>query len=252
MRRDPLVHLIALTSSACALISMVDSFSFAIAKTRDDVRSAAAATIMDYAAVAKGYAEGNVNHDVSQNIDAMLEPLRASPLRTPLDILDVCCASGRDLLALKGLGHNPVGLDGVAEFCEMSREASGCEVWEQSLTDLDLPVGRFDAIFCNACLFHVPYVALPETLRALSAALRPGGVLFVSNAHGFGEDREGWTSGRTPGTRSYVCWLSEATWVQTCRAATGLELLKSYYRPPGKPRSQQPFLATVWRKPNDC
>ena len=175
---------------------------------------------MDYAAVAKGYAKGNMNHDVSL--------LRALPLRTPLDILDVCCASGRDLLALKGLGHNPVGLDGVAEFCEMSREASGCEVWEQSLTDLDLPVGRFDAIFCNACLFHVPYVALPETLRALSAALRPGGVLFVSNAHGFGEDREGWTSGRTPGTRSYVCWLSEATWVQTCRAATGLELLKSY------------------------
>ena len=244
----------ALLAPLMILSSMADSLSFTIARTSDEVRAAAAATIMDYAAVARGYAEGNMNHDVSQNIDAMLEPLRASPSRlaSPFDVLDVCCASGRDLLALKNLGHNPVGLDGVAEFCEMSREVSGCEVWEQSLADLDLPAGRFDTIFCNACLFHVPFVALSGTLRALSGALRPGGVLFVSNAHGFGEDREGWTTGRTPGTRSYVCWLSKRTWVETCRAATGLNLLKSYYRPPGRPRSEQPFLATVWQKPCDC
>lgn len=218
---------------------------FAIAKTNEEVRSAAAATIADYGAVAEGYAAGNMNHDVSQNIEAMLAPLKGSP---PFDILDVCCASGRDLLALKKLGHRPIGIDGVEQFCEMSRELSGCEVWQQSLTALELPEERFDAIFCNACLFHVPSVALPDTLRALAAALRPGGVLFCSNAHGFGEDREGWTQGRTPGTRSYVCWLSETTWVETCKAASNLNLLQSYYRPPGKPRSQQPFLATVWQK----
>lgn len=133
-------------------------------------------------------------------------------------------------------------------FCEMSRQLSGCEVLHQSLTDLTLPESSFDAIFCNACLFHVPSAALPTTLGALAAALRPNGVLFVSNAHGFGEDKEGWTEGRTPETRSYVTWLSEDTWVRVCKRATGLTLLQSYFRPPGRPRSAQPFLATVWQK----
>ena len=119
------------------------------------------------------------------------------------------------------------------------------QVWEQSLTQLDLPMGRFDAVFCNACLFHVPSIALPKTLASLEATLRPGGILFVSNAHGFEEDREGWTDGRTKGTRSYVCWLSERSWLAQVKAATSLKLLQLYYRPPGKPKSQQPFLATV-------
>jgi SAM-dependent methyltransferase len=176
----------------------------------------------------------------------MLTPLQGRA--APLDILDVCCASGRDLVTFGGMGHRAVGLDGVAAFCDMARARSGCEVLQQSLTELDLPSSAFDAIFCNACLFHVPRAALPTTLQRLAGALRPGGTLFVSNAHGFGEDREGWTAGRTAATRSYVCWLSEESWVSICGGATGLTLLQSFYRPPGKPPSQQPFLATVWQK----
>ena len=209
------------------------------------LRAASEATIADYAARAEAYALGSLDHDVSQNIDALLRPLKDRA--APLDILDLCCAGGRDLVAFKKLGHRPIGLDGVSAFCEMAAARSGCEVWQEDLQQLDLPAERFDGIFANACLFHVPSATLPATLRALHGALKPGGVLFVSNAHGFGEDREGWTEGRTPTTRSYVTWLSEDTWVSTCRAA-GLELLELFYRPPGKPRAQQPFLATVWRR----
>ena len=211
----------------------------------EQAREAARATIADYAARAAGYAAASLDHDVSQNIEAFLSPLSGTP--APLDILDVCCAGGRDLLAFTKMGHRAVGIDGVEEFCDISRLHSGCEVWQQDLTALDLPEGRFDGIFCNACLFHVPSAALPETLRRLTASLRPGGVLFVSNAHGFGEDKEGWSGGRTPTTNSWVCWLSEESWVERCEDA-GLVLLDKFYRPPGKPRSQQPFLATVWKK----
>jgi SAM-dependent methyltransferase len=212
------------------------------------VRAACRATLDDYAAVADEYAAGNMDHDVSQNIDALVRPLSEQQLGRPLDILDVCCASGRDLVAFTQLGHCAVGLDGVPAFCEMSRALSGCEVWEQDLSALDLPACRFDGIFANACLFHVPRAALPGALSALHGALRPGGVLFVSNAHGFGEDTEGWTDGRTQATRSYVCWLSEESWVSICKAA-GFELLELFYRPPGRPRAHQSFLATVWQKP---
>lgn len=214
-----------------------------------DIAEACRATLLDYAAVADGYAQGNMNHDVSQNIDAMLRPLVDRP--APLDILDVCCASGRDLLTFKKMGHRAVGLDGVPRFCELSRAHSGCEVLEQDLSALSLTPERadsFDAIFCNACLFHLPSAALPAALAQLRAALREGGILFCSNAHGFGKDNEGWTDGRTDGTRSYVCWLSEQTWKDIV-TRQGFELLESFYRPPGKPRAQQPFLATVWRKP---
>ena len=90
---------------------------FSIAQTTEEVAAAAEATLADYAAVAEGYAAGNMNHDVSQNLQAMLAPLlRAHADRAPppsFDVLDVCCGSGRDLLALQGLGHAPVGLDGV-------------------------------------------------------------------------------------------------------------------------------------------
>mmetsp|Transcript_22650 Transcript_22650/g.34353 ORF Transcript_22650/g.34353 Transcript_22650/m.34353 type:complete len:235 (-) Transcript_22650:159-863(-) len=216
------------------------------ANTEEQIRQATTKTLADYGAVAEQYARGNMDHDVSQNIHAMLEPLQTSK-EGPFDILDVCCASGRDLVAFKAMGHRPVGLDGVPEFCRMARKLSGCDVWEQNLATLNLPPLRFDAVFCNACLFHLPLAALSSALTALQATLRDGGILFVSNAHGFGKDQEGWTNGRTPTTRSYVCWLSEDTWIQTCEAA-GFELLDKFYRPPGKPREQQPFLATVWRK----
>ena len=59
-----------------------------IARTADEVRFAAESTIADYAAVADGYAAGNMNHAVSQNIEAMLEPLASVGVEAPYDILD--------------------------------------------------------------------------------------------------------------------------------------------------------------------
>ena len=47
----------------------------------------------------------------------------------------------------------------------MARAHSGCEVWQQDFLALDLPDGRFDGVFANAALFHVPSQALPRVLR---------------------------------------------------------------------------------------
>lgn len=204
-------------------------------------------TIKDYDAVAASFDDGNKTHDVSQNLEALLKPLLAGGDRA-LDVLDLGCAGGRDLVALTQRGHRAVGLEGSPAFVALARaKVPGCEVWQQDLAQLDLPRERFDGVFANATLFHVPIEALDGTLSQVWATLRPGGVFFCSNAHGFGEDKDGWTQGRTPGTRSWVCWLSEETWVARCERA-GFELLDLYYRPPGRPRAQQAFLATVWRK----
>jgi SAM-dependent methyltransferase len=195
-----------------------------------------AATLDHYNERAAEFWEGTRDHDVTQNIHALLRRIEGEP---PFRILDFGCGPGRDLAAFRALGHEPVGLDGSAALAALARSNSGCEVWEQDFLALDLPAARFDGIFANACLFHVPSAELPRVLRELHAALKPRGVLFASNPRGNGE--EGWNGGR------YGVYHHLDAWRGFCQAAGFVEL-EHYYRPPGLPREQQPWLASVWRK----
>jgi SAM-dependent methyltransferase len=194
------------------------------------------ATLQHYENRAQAFREGTRDHDVTQNIAALLRHITATP---PFTILDFGCGPGRDLKAFTALGHLAIGLDGAASFVEMARAESGCEVWLQDFLALDLPAERFDGIFANASLFHVPRAELPRVLRELHAALKPAGVLFCSNPRGSNE--EGWNGGR------YGVWHDLEAWRALVTGAGFVEL-EHYYRPPGLPRDQQPWLATVWRK----
>jgi SAM-dependent methyltransferase len=195
-----------------------------------------ARTLGHYEARAADYAAGTRDHDVSQNITALLRHIHHPP---PLTILDLGCGPGRDLATFRRLGHHAVGLDGAQAFVALARAATGCEVLQQDFIALDLPAERFDGVFANASLFHVPRAALPEALRRLHVALKSGGVLFSSNPRG--DNREGFTGER------YGCFYDLATW-QALLTAAGFEELEHYYRPPGLPREQQPWLASVWRR----
>ncbi len=203
----------------------------------DQLQQISVHTLAHYRRFAEGYRTGTWDHDVSQNIAALLAATGAPP---PLRILDLGCGPGRDLIAFRDLGHAPVGLDGCPEFVAMAKAASGCPVWLQDLLALDLPAGRFDGVFANAVLFHVPSQALPAVLSALLAALKPAGALLASNPRGANE--EGFADGR------YACFYDFPTWRRVV-AAAGFELIDHYYRPPARPRHQQPWLVTVWRKP---
>jgi SAM-dependent methyltransferase len=202
----------------------------------NQLRQISARTLAHYGRFAEAYREGTRDHDVSQSIGALLAAIGGAP---PLWLLDLGCGPGRDLIAFRALGHQPVGLDGCPEFVRMAKAASGCPVWLQDLLALDLPAGHFDGVFANAVLFHVPSPALPRVMADLWATLRPGGVLLSSNPRG--ADDEGFADGR------YACFYDFATWRHLVEAA-GFELLDHYYRPPGKPRHQQPWLVTVWRR----
>ncbi len=200
-----------------------------------DLASVVSQTLQHYDDRAAKFREGTLGHDVSQNIGALLQHIEANPAAA---ILDFGCGPGRDLKAFAALGHAPVGLDGCSSFVAMARER-GFEVWEQSFLALDLPDNRFDGIFANASLFHVPSQELPRVLRELHATLRPRGVLFSSNPHGHNE--EGWNHGR------YAVYHDLETWRRFMIEA-GFTELEHYYRPTGLPREQQPWLASVWRK----
>jgi SAM-dependent methyltransferase len=200
-----------------------------------DFATVTATTLEHYNGRAEEFWNGTRDHDVKQNIDALLRHIRGAP---PLRILDFGCGPGRDLCALRALGHEPIGLEGSPVFAAMAREHSGCDVWEQNFLALKLPPNHFDGIFANASLFHVPSQALPRVLGELHATLQPGGVLFTSNPRG--ENEEGWKGGR------YGAWHDLESWRAYLDAA-GFTELEHYYRPAGLPRDQQPWLASVWR-----
>lgn len=196
-----------------------------------------ASTLEHYERNAESFRAGTREHDVSQNIAALLEHIDADP---PYTLLDFGCGPGRDLATFAALGHVAIGLEGAPSFVAMAQAATGCTVWQQDFLALELPAGRFHGIYANASLFHVPAQELPRVLGELWAALKPGGVLFTSNPRGANE--EGWNRGR------YGVYHDLETWRRYLQAAGYCEL-RHYYRPHGLPREQQPWLATVWRRP---
>jgi SAM-dependent methyltransferase len=202
-----------------------------------DLHKLTSRTLAYYEQRAAEFRAGTRDHDVSQNIAALLRHIEGLP---PCTILDFGCGPGRDLKTLADLGHTAIGLDGAAEFAAMARTASACEVWQQDFLRLDLPSNRFDGIFANASLFHVPSQELPRVLRELYAALKPAGVLFSSNPRG--ENEEDWNGER------YGAYHNLETWRRYLTDACFTEL-EHYYRPTGLPRERQPWLASVWRKP---
>ncbi len=201
-----------------------------------DLEKIANLTLEHYNQHAEEFWQGTRDHDVSQNIEALLQYVEGEP---PFTILDFGCGPGRDLKVLSELGHIAVGLEGSARFAAMARAYSGCEVWQQDFLKLDLPGSHFDGVFANAALFHVPSQELPRVLGELNRTLKPGCVLFSSIPHGHNE--EGWTYGR------YCAYYDLETWRRHMSAAGFVEITH-YYRPAGLPREQQPWLASVWRR----
>jgi SAM-dependent methyltransferase len=194
-------------------------------------------TLAHYEQNAESYRTGTADHDVSQNVSALLDAIQGEP---PFSLLDFGCGPGRDLKTFSSLGHEAIGLDGSARFVAMARDHSGCEVWRQNFLALDLPAGRFDGVFANATLFHVPSQDLPRVLGQLHACLKPGGVLFSSIPRG--QNQEGWVQGRYAVFHDLDAWRGYVS-------AAGFAELSHYYRPSGLPREQQPWLASLWRRP---
>lgn len=205
--------------------------------TPEDLQKIAARTLEHYERGAQAFWEGTRDHDVSQNINALLQHIQTTP---PFELLDFGCGPGRDLQAFTALGHRAAGLEGSKALAAMARANSGCEVLEQSFLDLRLPAEHFDGVFANAVLFHVPSQVLPRVLSELHVALKTGGVLFTSNPRGQGQ--EGWNGDRYGAFHDWASWRGYM-------GAAGFAELTHYYRPTGLPHEMQPWLASVWRKP---
>jgi len=189
-------------------------------------------TIGHYEDNAESFRIGTKDHDVSQNIAAFLGAL---PKGKQLDILDFGCGPGRDLNVFKQMGHRPTGLDGSKEFCKMTQQLSKFPILHQKFLHLELEDNSFDGVFANASLFHVPSLELSRVLKEIHSALRKGGILFSSNPRGSSEGWQGQRYGHYMEFEESQIYLKQ----------NGFKILDHYYRPSGKPRELQPWLAIV-------
>ena len=119
--------------------------------TPEDLHRIAARALAHYDQRAQAYWEGTRDHDVSQNITALLQYIETA---APFVLLDFGCGPGRDLKTFQALGHHAIGFEGSPQLAAMARANSGCEVLKQSFLELDLPCSHFDGVFANAVLFQ--------------------------------------------------------------------------------------------------
>ena len=90
-----------------------------------DLKEITDLTLSHYNERAEDFWEGTRDHDVGQNIAALLQCIEGEP---PFTILDFGCGPGRDLKVFAELGHVAVGLEGAAHFAAMAHAHTGCEM----------------------------------------------------------------------------------------------------------------------------
>lgn len=114
-------------------------------------------------------------------------------------VLDYGCGAGEEMAWLRGRGFRVEGVEGTLEFLLAARRrCPGVRILHARFERVPLPPARYDGIWCNAALIHVPPPELARQLEKLKTALRPGGLLGLTLCWGRGKRflRGDWIPGR--------------------------------------------------------
>ena len=135
-------------------------------------------TLAYYNQNADAFIQGTQNADMSEQYRFFLKYL------TPgCKLLDLGCGSGRDSVYFSSLGFAVTAVDGSEELCKRVRSNFGINAICTDFADLSF-VAQFDAVWACASLLHVSKRDMPKVLQKVSAALKPGGVLYASFKYG--------------------------------------------------------------------
>ncbi|MBQ2262071.1 MAG: class I SAM-dependent methyltransferase [Loktanella sp.] len=133
-----------------------------------------------YSSNAATYAQSG-GEKISQHLNRFLAEL---PARAR--ILELGCGGGRDAKALIAAGHDVEPTDGIPEIARQAEELLGIPVKVLRFEELEAR-DAYDAIWANASLLHVARTALPDVLRRVRTALKPGG-LHLATYKGGGQE----------------------------------------------------------------
>lgn len=134
-------------------------------------------TLNYYNQNAEAFIEGTRNADMSEQYRLFLKHLSGGKL------LDLGCGGGRDSAYFASLGFAVTAADGSEELCRRVRESYGIPALCIKFEELSF-AEEFDGVWACASLLHVKKADLPGVLEKVSAALKPGGVLYASFKYG--------------------------------------------------------------------
>ncbi len=126
-------------------------------------------------------------------------------------VLDAGCGSGRDTKAFNALGYQVQAFDASAEMVRLAAAYTGLPVRQMTFNMLEAEE-RYDGIWCCASLLHLPQAELPEAMRRLARALKPGGIWYLSFKYGVGEREKAgrhFTDLNEPGLEALVAALPQ-------------------------------------------
>jgi SAM-dependent methyltransferase len=128
-------------------------------------------TLDFYAREAEAYA---ARYRVSEELAPFLARIPAGGR-----ILELGCGGGQDSEAMLAAGFDATPTDGVPELARQAEKRLGRPVRVLLFENIDF-VAEFDGVWANACLLHVPKLALPAIFGKIHRALRDGGVMYAS------------------------------------------------------------------------
>lgn len=130
-------------------------------------------------------------------------------------ILDLGCGSGRDAKAFLQYGYSVRAADGTPAMARAASLFLGQPVDVLLFEQLD-EKNAYDGIWACASLLHEPKRALPDVIRRIERALKPGGIFYCSFKYG---DDEGERNGR------YFSDLTEASLTPLLQSS-GLDIVE--------------------------
>ena len=112
-----------------------------------------------------------------------------SRLPVGASILELGCGGGQDSEFMLAAGFDVHPTDGTPDIAKAAEARLGIPVKTLLFEDIG-DRDRYDGIWANACLLHVPRPALPGIIGRIHAALKQGGVFYASFKAGEAEGRD--------------------------------------------------------------
>lgn len=104
-------------------------------------------------------------------------------------VLDLGCGGGQDAQVMAGAGLRVTAIDGSPGLAAEASRRLGRRVRVMKFEELT-DERRYDAVWANASLLHVPIDGLHDVLGRVWRSLRPDGFLFASFKAGDGPGRD--------------------------------------------------------------
>lgn len=131
-------------------------------------------TLVYYAENAAKYAVDSLKRPLSPHMDYFASRLPARPR-----VLELGCGAGRDTADMIKRGFDVLPTDGSPAMAKEAEARLGIPVKAMLFEELDM-VDTFNGVWANASLLHAPREGLPDIIRRIHAALKPGGLLYAS------------------------------------------------------------------------